>query len=271
MLHSLLGQTLFSIIVLLVALAIQAMFFIPLAFLCPADRKQPVFRRDMATDLAYIFFAVLIIEPLNSIFLALVYPHLYHPGFFNPYRSGAPAPHGMVLFLYLFVSIALVDLAQYWVHRALLHSRKLWKVHAIHHCSVNVDWLSNARAHPINYVLLNTMVFDLLGFAGFTPGQSIWGVAFYMFNSNLIHANLNWTYGPLRHVITSPVFHRWHHTAYEKGGDKNFATVFSFYDHLFGTFYMPKGEQPRDFGTPDLVSNSFWEQLAHPFRRRRAS
>ncbi len=44
---------------------------------------------------------------------------------------------------------------------------------------------------------------------------------FNTITSCLVHANLNWTFGPLRHVLVSPVFHRWHHD--EKTYDRNFA------------------------------------------------
>jgi hypothetical protein len=52
-------------------------------------------------------------------------------------------------------------------------------------------------------------------------------------------------------VFASPVFHRWHHTGADEGGSKNFAATFSFLDHLFGTFYMPKDQKPMNLGLTD--------------------
>jgi sterol desaturase/sphingolipid hydroxylase (fatty acid hydroxylase superfamily) len=83
--------------------------------------------------------------------------------------------------------------------------------------------------------------------------------------SSLVHANLNWTYGPFRYVIASPVFHRWHHTSQEEGRDKNFAPTFPFLDVIFGTFYMPKGKLPETFGVDDPVPDDFIGQLKYPF------
>ena len=40
---------------------------------------------------------------------------------------------------------------------------------------------------------------------------------FNIFHSAFVHANLNWTFGPLRYVISSPVFHRWHHSRERDG------------------------------------------------------
>jgi sterol desaturase/sphingolipid hydroxylase (fatty acid hydroxylase superfamily) len=82
-----------------------------------------------------------------------------------------------------------------------------------------------------------------------------------------VHANLGWTYGPFKYVLASPVFHRWHHTYPEEGGNKNFAPTFPFLDLMFGTFYMPKDKRPQVFGTPyDPITGNFVGQLIYPFR-----
>jgi len=85
--------------------------------------------------------------------------------------------------------------------------------------------------------------------------------------SAFVHANLNWSLGPFKYVIASPVFHRWHHTALDRGGSKNFAGTFPILDVLFGTFYMPKGELPDQYGIGDpAFPQSFGGQLAYPFK-----
>jgi sterol desaturase/sphingolipid hydroxylase (fatty acid hydroxylase superfamily) len=73
--------------------------------------------------------------------------------------------------------------------------------------------------------------------------------------------------GPLRFVLASPAFHRWHHTSDEQGLDKNFAGLFPVWDLVFGTFYLP-AEQPTAFGVRDEVPAGFLAQLAWPFRGR---
>ena len=94
-------------------------------------------------------------------------------------------------------------------------------------------------------------------------------VPFLTFYALLLHANVTWSYGPLRFVIASPVFHRWHHTTEEEGLDKNFAGLFPFIDLAFGTFYMPPGRQPSRFGVlRDDVPPRLMGQLLYPFRNR---
>ena len=53
----------------------------------------------------------------------------------------------------------------------------------------------------------------------------------------------------------------------EEGLGKNFAGLFPIYDVMFGTFYMPRGRQPRNFGIyGEVMTESFIGQLLYPFR-----
>jgi sterol desaturase/sphingolipid hydroxylase (fatty acid hydroxylase superfamily) len=62
------------------------------------------------------------------------------------------------------------------------------------------------------------------------------------------------------------VFHRWHHTAADRGGEKNFAATFPILDVIFGTFYMPAGQLPDNYGIGEReFPVSFPGQLVHPF------
>ena len=72
----------------------------------------------------------------------------------------------------------------------------------------------------------------------------LWLGPFNIFHSAFVHANLNWDLGPFRYVIATPVFHRWHHTAPNEGGNTNFAGTFPLWDILFGTFRMPENRLP---------------------------
>jgi sterol desaturase/sphingolipid hydroxylase (fatty acid hydroxylase superfamily) len=83
----------------------------------------------------------------------------------------------------------------------------------------------------------------------------------------VLHANLDWDFGPLRTVIASPRFHRWHHTDETAARDKNFAGLFPLWDILFGTYYMPTDRTPTTFGTSTPVPRDLIGQLKFPFRR----
>ena len=119
-----------------------------------------------------------------------------------------------------------------------------WKYHAIHHSSEELDWISAARFHPVNLFLGTIGVDVILLMAGISPNTMLWVGPFTTFHSAFVHANLNWTLGPFKYVLATPVFHRWHHTSLEQGGNTNFAGTFPLWDILFGTFRMPEGELP---------------------------
>jgi sterol desaturase/sphingolipid hydroxylase (fatty acid hydroxylase superfamily) len=74
--------------------------------------------------------------------------------------------------------------------------------------------------------------------------------------------------GPFKYVLASPVFHRWHHTSQQEGGNTNFAGTFPVWDILFGTFRMPENRLPDNYGVHDqTIPSEIGGQLAYPFRR----
>jgi sterol desaturase/sphingolipid hydroxylase (fatty acid hydroxylase superfamily) len=167
------------------------------------------------------------------------------------------------------IAILLIqDVLLYAIHR-LFHTRLAWKFHVIHHSPTVLDWMSTARFHPLNNFFAFTLADVVVLLLGFAPAALLLLAPFNLIYSAMTHANLNWTFGPLRHVFASPVFHRWHHTTEQEGLNKNFASTFPFLDLLFGSFYMPPGRLPRQFGTGEAdFPEDFWGQFFHPFRKQ---
>jgi sterol desaturase/sphingolipid hydroxylase (fatty acid hydroxylase superfamily) len=163
--------------------------------------------------------------------------------------------------------LVVMDVVQYWIHRSL-HSNLLWRFHAIHHSATRVDWLTSTRFHPVDTIVRSLFAYLLVAALGFDPKAWLVLVPFNTLYSPLVHANLNWDYGPLRYLLVSPVIHRWHHTHTDEGGSSNFAPTFPFVDLLFGTYYAPKNARPSVFGTPnDAISQvNVLSQVVYPFR-----
>ena len=244
--------------------------FRALELLRPRDTRLPILRAGFWTDLAYWAFTpfatkaftrlcvIIVVAPIALIAHGELDRNLISNGF-------GPASR-LPLWLQAVLIIALSDLVSYWMHR-LFHGRRLWKFHAVHHSSVALDWLAAVRVHPINDALMrvaSTLPILALGFApkavaGVTPVLTLMAI--------LIHANLDWDWGPLRSVIASPRFHRWHHTSEAEGRDKNFAGFLPIWDILFGTYYMPRGRAPEAFGTDAPIPPGLVGQLLYPFRR----
>jgi sterol desaturase/sphingolipid hydroxylase (fatty acid hydroxylase superfamily) len=108
-------------------------------------------------------------------------------------------------------------------------------------------------------------------YIGVSPTVLLFLVPFQVTIAVFVHANLNWTFGPLKYVVATPVFHRWHHTSPTEGGSRNFAPTFALWDVLFGTFHMPEGQLPQNYGVDDpQFPHDFLRQMIFPFRSRNA-
>ncbi len=161
------------------------------------------------------------------------------------------------------------DVYLYWGHR-LFHSRMGWRFHAVHHSPEVLDWTATSRFHPVNNLLTFALADVAVLLMGFSPAAVVVLTPFNIVYSAMVHANLNWTFGPLRYLLASPVFHRWHHTTRAEGLDRNFASTFPLLDVIFGTYYMPRGKLPADYGNGEAdYPDDFWGQFFQPFRRRR--
>jgi len=258
-----------------VGLVVLAVVFGVLERVAPAVPGQPRWRRGLGVDVAWWFVTPLATKWLTRIAIVLVLvatallagvpidePHL------REYLAPSPTIAQLPWLVQLLLFLLLADLLAYVMHRAL-HGRRLWPIHAVHHSSTEVDWLSSVRVHPLNDVLVRVAQAVPIVLIGFDPLVIAAYVPLLAFYTVLVHANVPWDFGPLRYVLASPHFHRWHHAAEEDGMNRNFAGLFPFIDLVFGTLHLPR-HRPQRFGIPDGdVPERLWGQVAYPFRRKR--
>ena len=263
------GPTLLS---LTVALAILSGVFWAVERLRPASTRVRRTRRDYAVDLTYWFFTPLVTRVITRIALGVLFFLIARwqgvtlADLREAFSTRQTWASSLPLAVQVPLILVLADLLAYWSHR-VFHGKLLWKFHAVHHSSTALDWLSSVRLHPVNDAVSRVVQVLPLYWMGFNGVALAAFVPFLTFYALLLHANLNWSYGPLRYVIASPVFHRWHHTSEEEGRDRNFAGLFPFIDLAFGTFYMPAGREPRVFGVAgEPVPDGVIGQLLYPFR-----
>jgi sterol desaturase/sphingolipid hydroxylase (fatty acid hydroxylase superfamily) len=256
---------------LLPILLVLGAVFAVLSYFWACNPGRPWWRkRELVTDLCYWFIIPLFARYFRIGLLVLGAAWLF----------GITTPEGLVAFyddghgplaqlpLWTQAAIFLVasDVMMYWIHRAF-HRPTMWRYHAVHHSSEDLDWISAARFHPVNIFLGSVLADVVLLLAGISPNVLVFLGPFTIAHSAFVHANLNWTLGPFKYVIAGPVFHRWHHTAAERGGETNFASTFPVLDLMFGTFNMPKDKVPDAYGVADPIPRSFGAQMLYPFRR----
>jgi sterol desaturase/sphingolipid hydroxylase (fatty acid hydroxylase superfamily) len=253
-----------------VSIALGAAFTV-LTFFWSCNPGKPWWRkREVATDLCYWFIIPLFARYLRIGLLVMGAAFLFGittaEGLVAFYDDGHGPLAQLPLWLQAVIFLVGSDVMMYWIHRGF-HRPAMWKYHAVHHSSEELDWISAARFHPINIFLGGVLTDVVLLLAGISPTVLVFLGPFTIAHSAFVHANLNWTLGPFRYVLAGPVFHRWHHTAAEQGGDKNFAATFPVLDLLFGTFYMPKQRLPEAYGIADKTfPPGFAAQMIYPFR-----
>lgn len=259
-----------TFIVALVALAVFTLLFLVIERGFGQGRPQKIFRKQWLTDASWWIITPLLTKPIIKVLLAA--PVLILVGFnltsieafqLRSYRGYGPLA-AQPLWLQALEIYLIADFIAYWSHR-LFHRRHLWPFHAVHHSTEELDWLGSVRVHPVNDLVTKLLQVSPLLLLGFNPWVTLSTAPFLTLYAIFLHANLNWDFGPLRGIIASPVFHRWHHSKDREAWDKNFAGLLPLWDRLFGTYYMPRDRWPENFGIHDPMPNHLLGQIGVPF------
>jgi lathosterol oxidase len=166
------------------------------------------------------------------------------------------------------LAMVLADLFAYASHRLFHAVPVLWRFHAIHHSCQCMDWLASSRLHLVDILITRAVAFIPLYVLGLSPKALYGYLIFASFQGILIHSNLRFDFGPLRHLLVTPQFHHWHHTAEREALDRNFAIHLPLVDWLFGTYYLPEDRWPERYGIEgNPVPDGWLRQLVHPFHR----
>jgi sterol desaturase/sphingolipid hydroxylase (fatty acid hydroxylase superfamily) len=234
------------------------------------NRHQPVLRRGWLTDVIYLFGTTLLTKPLVRLLLVvpLTLLVLLNVGSPDEFKAGAYRGFGLLsrqpVWLQAVQIYVLIDFCGYWTHR-LFHRGVWWPFHAVHHSSEDLNWLGSVRVHPVNEIVNKLAQVTPVLLLGYNPAVTLTAAPVLTFFAIFLHANVNWDFGPLRSVLASPVFHRWHHSREHEAWDKNFAGLLPLWDIVFGTYYMPKGRFPEDFGIFEPMPQGYFAQLWEPF------
>jgi sterol desaturase/sphingolipid hydroxylase (fatty acid hydroxylase superfamily) len=248
------------------AVLLAGVIFIPLERLVPLHGEQRALRSRWDTDVIYVFAngaliriglaAVMVVTSALSAWLV--------PAGLRVAVARQP------YWVQVIEALILADLGFYIAHRMFHRVPWLWRFHAIHHSIEELDWLAGVRVHALDQVVTKGMSMVpllVLGFDGVPIGIS---AVIYFWHSILLHANVRMTFGPLRWVVASPVFHHWHHAARPEAYGKNFAGQLSILDKLFGTMYLPEGQAPQRYGVADPVPPTYISQMLYPFNGTRS-
>lgn len=220
--------------------------------IAPWRRDQKAFRKQFGQDIFWLvfnghyagvliaYFSSYLIQKLNGVL----------GGWNVPTPESIRLLGDQPLWLQFIIFILAKDLVEWCVHNLLHRVSILWEFHKLHHSIEELDWIGNMRFHWMEIVVYKSLTYLPLVMLGVDGRVILWIAIVSTLIGHLNHSNLRITWGPLFYVFNSPRFHVWHHDVIMRGEyGKNFAIIFSFWDWLFRTAYMPKDEeQPAKLG-----------------------
>lgn len=260
-----------SVLQVLALAVVAAVVLTPAEWLAPAQRQPLVFRRGFWLDVVYWFTTPLLTRCVTgAVLAAIAIAILAIVGADRVPRDVVMTGFGPVgkqpAWLQCIEVLFIADFVDYWTHRTL-HRGRFWKIHAVHHSPEEMNWISSSRVHPLNDLITRAFQLIPIVLLGFSAAAVVTVIPLIAFYVMFLHSNVRWDFGPLRWVLVSPAYHRWHHTSDAEGIDKNFAGIFPLWDVIFGTAYFPRHLPTRYGLVGKAIPDSLGEHLMYPFRR----
>ncbi len=172
---------------------------------------------------------------------------------------------GLTGWVELVATVIVLDLFDYFWHRANHRVTFLWRFHKAHHSDTDMDVTTALRFHPGEL---------MLSFLAKALWVAVWGptaISWFVFEglvslcAQFHHSNFDFSNNvenSLSRWLVTPRFHASHHAIDRQYGDANFSTIFSIWDRLFQSYARPgdngattNGENA--LGLPDARDRAF--------------
>lgn len=231
------------------SLLIMGVIFAPLERLIPFSRKWLENEEEQTDVMVFFgnhFFERYLAVPLEMATIALAIEQI------SPRIGQGIWPSHWHPVVQVFLLLVVKDFFRYWYHRWMHESEFMWRWHSVHHSSERLYWF-NGRAHPLEGIISGFLYAIPLAFVK-APVEIVFVTAFVSTTlSRFQHTNMDLVLGPFDYIFSTPKNHRYHHSKKLVEGNANYGGEVIIWDILFGTFYMPKGQQPSDdIGVADM-------------------
>lgn len=137
------------------------------------------------------------------------------------------------------LTVLLLDLLKYAIHRAFHTVPLLWRMHQVHHSDPDFDVSTAWRVHPMELILTQGAYLAAIAFLAPPPAAVLIAELANVFHSFFGHANASlppWMEKPVLSVFVTPDMHRIHHSEQVSEQTSNLGDVFPWWDRLFGTY-----------------------------------
>jgi len=234
----------------------------------PAEKDTPFFKSDFKNEVFLAVINMIVFIPI-SVFIAALFIDITIRPIIGEQLFDAQI-QSLPLAIQIILGAVLIDFGTYWKHRFAHYY--LWSYHSVHHSAEQITWITALRLHPIENLAGIMLGSVLLYFFGFDGVGFIGALLVVHLMNYFTHINLDLKFpAPLRYVLASPAFHRWHHADVKSAYDKNFCGMFPFLDLAFGTYHHPEDLPPK-YGLSAREQKAFPENsvfgwLTYPFRR----
>jgi sterol desaturase/sphingolipid hydroxylase (fatty acid hydroxylase superfamily) len=210
-----------------------------------------------------------------------------------PLISGPAGPVTIVIFTV--TMLVAYDISYYLYHVAQHRFPFLWELHKVHHSAEVMVGITKDRVHPLDELMnrvwdgvIPGICFGIWSLIALDPVElTIFGINVYVMRNILMmdfvrHTHFKISFGSLNNIILCPHWHQLHHSIDPRHYDKNFGLLFSFWDRIFGTQFVPDPEEDFRFGLIDrdvrdyqslfglyiLPLKKMWRHIARSIQRR---
>jgi len=206
-------------------------------------RPLPFRRRSFTTDVAWYGVAVAI----TAVSVFVLQPAISQLAI-EPVASNVAAMPAVARVLLAFL---LFDLISYAVHRALHRYDALWSFHKVHHSTLQLDGLAQARAHMCENMLRFVPGQIVMFLIGIPIAEVAPVLAFAAIYGVFDHSNLGINFRWAETLFVTPRLHRRHHVP--STSHQNFGPVLTIWDRMLGTFVSLDTAADEQFGVPGEV------------------
>jgi sterol desaturase/sphingolipid hydroxylase (fatty acid hydroxylase superfamily) len=188
---------------------------------------------------------------------------------------------GASLVFTVLILVLLNDFWFFWFHRLEHRVWWLWEFHKAHHAAEAMPWgITARRNHPVDEILhtfgatllpsLALGVFAYLWSADVDEvliyGVSIWAILEILGFRHLKHSHIYLRFPRwLEYVFVSPAMHHIHHSREERHWDRNFSTMFAFWDVLYRSWCPSEPTRNFRIGLANDESKDFNRSVLHVY------
>jgi len=150
-------------------LILVSFFFLILEVILPWRRKQAILRKDFWLDIFYMFFNFFIFSLIIYNAASSVVVSLFNDGIISLTGFDLQASNPLSqfpLWSILIIGFIVRDFIQWWVHRLLHRSKKLWEFHKVHHSVQEMGFAAHLRYHWVENIVYRTLEYIPLALLG---------------------------------------------------------------------------------------------------------